>query len=145
MGYRSNIAAYFYVRQPYKSTQEGIDSYERAKGLFKVWWDGVCADPMYVTEFKRYAEVTEAGVLFRLDDVKWCDSYPDVQWFMQMMQRYRDDFIDNEELDGGSEVWKHFCMEYAVVGENYDDCTLGQEGYLCDFRLNISREIQISH
>lgn len=142
MGYRSEVTAYFYITQPQQ--ENAAEEHKKATALFDLWWQAVEADPMFVDNFGGCVRTTaDGGRLFQMGDVKWYDSYPDVRWFEDMKQRYVDELVDNETMDGGSQLNKWFCAEFVRIGENYEDVVTEYHGYSPEYRVNVQREISV--
>ena len=120
MGYRSNVKAVFYTSD-------------------KEQWPALrlFVDENFPEEFKYCLEVigssTYCGYVFSCEDVKWYDSYPDVQAYNK--------FVANYEglIDGEAELpWVY---EFIRIGEDTDDIeTEGAGNY--DHVLQVSREIR---
>jgi len=141
MGYRSDVAAYFYVSIHNKSPERA----DKARALLDLWWAGVQADGgLEAHSMKNDVTVDEHGVLFQFNDIKWYDGYKDVERFNRLATQFCEDFIANDELDGGSGINKLFCYEFARIGEELDDNEYTTEGYNVDFRLGINRSIEIN-
>lgn len=141
MGYSSDLAVYFYVVD-----SKDAEGSNRAKAMLKLWWSAVKSDPMFVDNFSNpdYYEETDSSILFRINDVKWYDEYPDVQWFTKMSNKYIKNFCENEELDGGSGLHNFFCYEFVRLGQNYEDIAFDYRGYGCESRLSVYRSIEVN-
>lgn len=61
-------------------------------------------------------------------DVKWYDSYPDVEWWQDIAGNFEQGYAS-------------LSMEIAVVGESVDDNRTDYYGEKVEYMLNISREI----
>ena len=85
------------------------------------------------------------GVLFTCDDVKWHDSYPDVQLFSRMQGLFIDRFIEASEIEG---VHVHdmdetpFAYEFMRAGEEHHDVVVTRHG---DYQryISFSRSIMV--
>ncbi len=64
-------------------------------------------------------------------DVKWYDSYPEVEWWDKLAN-------DFDETSEGTSL----SMEVAIVGESVDDNRTDYYGNNPEYRLNISRAIE---
>ena len=97
MGYRSNITAVFYT------TKEEFS-------MMKLY-----IDEHFPQEFKGYLTVQgERAYVFKLDNVKWYDSYPEVKAF----QRFVSNFL---EFTKGSDDSTQWAYEFLRVGEDSND------------------------
>jgi hypothetical protein len=80
-------------------------------------------------------------LVFKIDDVKWYESYPDVQRFKAMMNTFHDggdtfhDGGDDDEIPG-------YCTEFVRIGEDYDDVETEQTGDHVVHFLSVRREIE---
>jgi len=73
-------------------------------------------------------------LVFKIDDVKWYGSCPDVQRFTAMMNTFHDGGND-DEIPG-------YCTEFVRIGEDYDDVETEQTGeHIVNF-LSVRREIE---
>jgi len=61
-------------------------------------------------------------------DVKWYDSYPEVEWWQDIAGNFEQGYAS-------------LSMELAIVGESVDDNRTDYYGENCEYMLNISREI----
>lgn len=123
MGYRSNLVALIYPDTGTK--HEDKEPYEALKTLMN-------------TAFKEVADTfsidmewhdDSSCLKFDLQDVKWYETYPDVQAFTRMMSFFRD------EEHG-------YCTEFIRIGEDYDDLENYQTGHHVVGYLHVRREIE---
>jgi len=148
MGYRSNVVAYFYVTKNQVFDPE-IDpflhknGFDRALTLFRVWWENDDLTRALVERFGADVEATDRGVLFSCEHVKWYEGYEGVALFNKVATRFREDFIYNDELDGGVGMNKMFCYEFARIGEELDDNEFETFGVANEYRLHINRIITV--
>ena len=97
MGYRSNLTAVFYT------TKEKWP-------VLKLY-----IDEHFPEEFKGDLTVQgERAYVFKLDNVKWYDSYPEVQAF----ERFVSNFL---EFANGGDVSTPWNYEFVRIGEDSDD------------------------
>ena len=96
MGYRSNITAVFYT------TKEEFS-------MMKLY-----IDEHFPQEFKGYLTVQgERAYVFKLYNVKWYDSYPEVQAFQRFVSNFLKFTNAHEELN-----WHY---EFVRIGEDSND------------------------
>lgn len=139
MGYRSDVAAMFYV-SPTRLGDGEKDRTDAAKALLDIWWQTrmeTCPDWM-----KNHFKSTNRGYVFEMDDVKWYESYTDVIWFNTLADAFEEEFIENGDLDGNSGLNMYFAYEYIRIGEDEDDTKIRRLGE-CEYRIQISRSISI--
>jgi hypothetical protein len=97
MGYRSNVTAVFYT------TTEKFS-------MMKLY-----VDKHFPAEFKGYLTIQgERAYVFKLENVKWYDSYPEVQAF----KRFLSNFSQFAEDGDDSTQWSY---EFLRIGEDSDD------------------------
>lgn len=119
MGYRSDIKAVFYTDD-------------------KEQWPAL---RLFVTEnfpkdFEGNLEIigssTYSGYVFSLEDVKWYDSYPDVQAYNKFVEQY------TELVEGETELpWVY---EFIRIGEDTEDietASAGDAGYVLQVKRSI--------
>ena len=128
MGYRSNVVALIYPDTADHTTDDEL--YEALKTImnttFKDVMDAFSGDAFWRERSKC--------LMFKIDDVKWYDSYPDVQKFKAMMDAFHDGGHDGE-IPG-------YCTEFVRTGEDYDDVETEQTGdHIANF-LSVRREIE---
>ena len=101
MGYRSNVMAVFYTYDPmeYPSIKLFIDEH------VPEWFRG----DKYMTTFTGSNNLQ--GIKFDLQDVKWYESYPDVQGFEQALKKF-------EKLADEGSKW---LWEFVRLGEEVED------------------------
>lgn len=143
MGYRSCVTAIFYFTHypPVAHTGEGFA--EKAKALLDLWY----ADLKETTLFKEQwgdecFSAVERGYVFEIEDVKWYDTYKDICDYNAMVEKFCNDFIDNEQLDGGSGLHHMFCYEFVRIGEEVEDIQQEFRGEV-DYRLSINRSVYV--
>jgi hypothetical protein len=119
MGYRSDVAVVIY------GDQRDLDKYGALKVLMNTTFK------LSYTEFEINAEWHDSkGVLmFKIDDVKWYDSYLDVQDFMKMLREI-------EDLEG-------YNYEFMRVGEDTEDIETQHGGSQVDYLLRVTRSIEV--
>ena len=119
MGYRSDVSALIYGDG---RSQEGYDllktlmntTFKEAYGA----WDSQC-------EWHDHKRALE----FKIEGVKWYDSYPDVQNFMRMLEIVGD-------MDGLN-------CEFLRVGEDNDDIEQMNNGNDLLYALSVTRTIEV--
>ena len=101
MGYRSNVMAVFYTYDPieYPSIKLFIDEH------IPEWFRG----DEYMSTFTGSNNLQ--GIKFDLQDVKWYESYPDVQGFEQALKKF-------EKLADEGSKWN---WEFVRIGEETQD------------------------
>ena len=118
MGYRSNVTAVFYT------TKEKWP-------VLKLY-----IDEHFPEEFKGYLTIQgERAYVFKLDNVKWYDSYPEVQAF----QRFVSNFL---EFDKGGEDSTQWAYEFLRIGEDSNDV---EETYSnsAEYVISLSWDVEI--
>lgn len=123
MGYRSDVAAAFYVNKP--------DDFP----MLKLWLD----ENFPTSDWEQNIRWFSKGMLVECDSVKWYDGYPDVQAF----EAAADKFIElcNNELN--VEDVPKFNYEFIRIGEDYDDVDVVREGARCEYLLEVQRSISV--
>jgi hypothetical protein len=125
MGYRSNVAAMFYVNK--------VEHFP----MLKLWLQ----ENFPMGTFHDYIRWFDRGMVFEDDGVKWYDDYDDVKAFNKAAEDYQEliEDFDNSPVEGQP----MFCYEFIRVGENYDDVETEHCGDHCEFILNLSRNITV--
>lgn len=120
MGYRSDVAAYFYAT-------------DRDKVAFVKLWlkDNLPFGRWHEPDF----EEKDDGYLFMVDDVKWYESYADIVEFENIAQTFRTEFCNDAD--------RMAAYEFVRIGEEVADIETEYEGLDCEFRLNVSRAIDV--
>jgi len=141
MGYRSDVAAVFYV------THANEPDYPKAKALLDLWYAQLKETKWHRDDFGDcFSSLNKThgyGYTFQCEEVKWYDSYPNVRQFDEVVKKYHADYIDNDELDGGSGLNKYFCYEFVRIGEETDDIVEERSGDH-DYLLYVARSIAFS-
>ena len=120
MGYRSNVAALLYVTDKTRLPE------------LKLW----LTENFPIEEFGEDIRWFDRGIILECNDVKWYDSFPDVQKFNNAAQAFIDLFcVGNIEVFGGA-------YEFMRIGEEYEDIEALNEGD-CDYLLECTRSIDI--
>ena len=120
MGYRSTIAAAIY------GDDRDADKYAMLKTLMNTTFKETYAENEGNAEWLDHTRI----LMFRFDDVKWYESYPDVQRFMGMLR----------EIEG----LKDYNYEFVRLGEDDDDIERELGGNHCEYVLDIARSIQVN-
>lgn len=77
-------------------------------------------------------------MIFSCDDVKWYESYPDVQAFESAADKFVE--LCNAEVSEGSPTYNY---EFVRIGEDYDDVDVTREGIGCEYLLSVSRSVNV--
>jgi hypothetical protein len=125
MGYRSDVAAVFYVNK--------VEHFP----ILKLW----LTENFPMDTFHDNVRWFDRGMVFKDDDVKWYDDYDDVKAFNKGVEDYKELIEDFD--DSSVEGQPAFCYEFIRVGESYDDAETDHCGYHCEFILNLSRNITV--
>jgi hypothetical protein len=120
MGYRSDVAAAFYV------------SKEEHFPMVKLWLD----ENFPIKEFEENIRWFDRGMVFECSDVKWYDSYPDVKAFDTAADKFVE--LCNAEVSEGTPTFNY---EFVRIGENYEDVDVIREGIACEYLLEVSRGV----
>lgn len=123
MGYRSSVAAVFYVNK------------EENFPVLKLWLD----ENFPMQDWEDNVRWFRRGMVIEADYLKWYESYSDVK-------RYKDAeaaFIElcNNELR--LENTPTFLYEFVRIGEDYDDVDVVREGICPEFLLEINRSVHV--
>ena len=123
MGYRSDITAVFYTCKK--------DEWP----LLKLFVDeNFPKDLAECLEEKSEEPRKRWGFMFRVDDYKWYESYPEVQAFNEFEERFKS---MQKCVDG---TW---AFEFARIGEDYTDIENRSSDY-ADYVLNIARSVDVN-
>lgn len=122
MGYRSNVAAAFYVKD--------------AKHLpvLKLWLD----ENFPMDTFHNSIRWFDRGMMIEEEHVKWYESYDEVKAFDAAAEKYLE-LVNNDlgvEADAPS-----FSYEFVRIGEDDDDVETEYEGFNCEYLIGVSRSI----
>jgi hypothetical protein len=74
----------------------------------------------------------ESVLMFNMEDVKWYESFEDVQLFEQMMEAFNPDSSD--DIPG-------YCTEFIRIGEDAEDVEQRQTGSNNEYYLQVRRSI----
>jgi len=120
MGYRSQVAAVIYG-----DVRDNDEKYDLLKVLMNTTFKDV------YTEFEGNAEWHDGKRVleFKMEDVKWYESYPDVKRFMNMLD-------DIGDIEG-------FNYEFVRIGEESEDIETKSEGSYPEYILSVTRSIQV--
>lgn len=119
MGYRSQVKAVFYTEDKEKWPVLKLYMEEN----FPKEWS------LELIESSHYY-----GYVFSAGDIKWYESYPDVQAFDAFVDAYRN-LIDSES---STLSWAY---EFIRIGEDTEDIETDSEGN-CSYLLTVSRQIE---
>lgn len=119
MGYRSDVSTVIY------GDDRAAEKYALLKTLmnttFKVAYDSWSADAIW--------HDTKHVLEFKIEDVKWYESYADVAAFTQMLE-------DLQEIEGLN-------YEFVRIGEDDEDVERNNHGDGCEYITNVCRSIQV--
>jgi len=120
MGYRSDITVVIYGSECNAEKYEALrvlmpTTFAEAYGM----WDG-CAE----------WDTLHKTLIFRIEDVKWYETYPEVTAFTKMLETLTD------ELD--------YNYEMVRLGENYEDIEQTFGGSDVDYILCVQRSVDIN-
>lgn len=134
MGYRSEVIALIYpdIDDSAGETERGEKLYTQLKLLMATTFKDLLGGEEM--DFGTYMSWEDAeGVLkFNLEDVKWYESYPDVQAFMEMLRAF--DGNADEPIEG-------YCTEFIRLGEESDDTDVRSTGENIRYYLQVCRSI----
>ena len=127
MGYRSDVGVAIY---PGIGTDSEMceELYNKLKLLLATTYKKVMDE--YFGNDATFDDV-DKQVTFHIRDVKWYDSYPDVQAFMQMLNELGDGDLGN------------YGVEFVRMGEDYDDIDR-QEWGDTSYRVDVRRELEFN-
>ena len=107
MGYRSNVTAIFYAE-------------EKDWPVIKLWLDENRPNSIIgEDDFKGYQRGSLRGYYIEYDDVKWYDTYPNMQDFNSYASKYIVLFCN----EGSTAAY-----EFVRIGENYEDIEVDRNG-----------------
>jgi len=121
MGYRSNVMAVFYTYEPNEFPAMKLFIDENIPEWFK--------DEEFMSTFERTDNLQ--GVKFYLTDVKWYESYSDIQGFEQALKKF-------EKLADEGNKWY---WEFVRLGEEVEDIE-ERRSYQADGLLHVVRSIE---
>lgn len=122
MGYRSDVAAVFYVKDT------------KHFPLLKLWLD----ENFPTNTFHEYIRWFDRGMIFEESSTKWYDDYEEVKSFNAAERK----FLELVRTSSDPSAPK-FCYEFIRIGENYDDIEDLQDGDDCEYILGVNRSIAI--
>lgn len=117
MGYRSDVAAVFYVAK------------EKDFPVIKLWLN----ENFPMEAFKESLRWFDRGLVFNETGVKWYDDYEEVKAFNKVVGKFIDLFCEDDSATKGA-------FEIMKVGEDYDDVESDCYGDY-DNLLELKREI----
>jgi hypothetical protein len=122
MGYRSVVEAVFYTRK------------EEEYPLLKLYVDENIPK-FWKEEDEKYLKPIKArntwGYHFITDNVKWYESYPEIQEYSNFVERF-EEFAES----------RNWAYEFVRLGEEMDDIEEHRSTH-ADYILSVSREIQL--
>ena len=132
MGYRSDVVSAFYVNTTEDNQADALQGlrawYMLKKGECEAQ-DKSSADWL----FPNFREV-KRGYVFEAQDVKWYDSFEEVQMFDALADSFKAAFI--EDIDGEAD----HAYEFIRTGEEDDDIQREEDG-ASDYVLQVQRSI----
>ena len=123
MGYRSDVVGAFYVSK--------VEHFP----VVKLWLD----ENFPIKEFEGNVRWFNRGMVLECEDVKWYESFPDVQSYAKAA----DKFIDLCNAEVGDEGTPTFNYEFVRIGEAYEDVDVVREGIACEYLLEVSRGVVV--
>jgi len=120
MGYRSDVVGAFYV------------SKEEHFPMVKLWLD----ENFPIKEFEENIRWFDRGMVLECEDVKWYDSFPDIQAFEAAANKFVE--LCNAEVSEGTPTFNY---EFVRIGEEYEDVEVVREGIACEYLLEVSRGV----
>ena len=120
MGYRSDVMAVFYTYDP--------NEYPAIKLFIDENMPEWCRGDEHMSTFKKENLM---GIKFEFLDVKWYESYADVQGFEQALKKF-------EKLSDGGHAW---LWEFVRLGEEVEDVD-DKSSYQSDGLLHVVRSIE---
>ena len=121
MGYRSEVMAAFYTTNKDEAP------------LLKLFIEENWPKEGNLTAYEWLKSDKYFGILFYEEDVKWYESFPDVQAFDAFAEKFSE-IADSEEKRSD---WHH---EFVRIGEEYQDIEIKRSHY-GDNILSVSRAI----
>ena len=122
MGYRSDVAAVFYVSK--------VEHFP----VLKLWLQ----ENFPMDTFHDNIRWFDRGMVFECPDVKWYDSFPDVKDFESAADKFLD--LCNAEVSEGTPTFNY---EFIRIGENIEDVEVEREGIDYEYLLEVVRNISI--
>jgi hypothetical protein len=126
MGYRSDVSVVIY---PDERNQEKYD-------MLKVLMGTTFKDTVALFDANMEWRDEGCALIFNIVDVKWYDSYTDVQAFLHMLN-----VLANEVKEGGIEGYNY---EMVRLGEESDDIEFTEGGEYTAGVICVSRVVDIN-
>lgn len=120
MGYRSDVSAVFYARK-------------EDWPLAKLFFDENFPTKELGNSVREFETKRLQGYYFHETDVKWYDSYLEVQEF----EKFVDGFTERMFDESSPMPWMY---EFVRIGENYEDIEMKNEGDV-DWLLGVERRV----
>ena len=133
MGYRSQVKALIYPDAPedpmsVTNVQDYYtEKYELLKTLMKTTFGHLTDEGAWLANCFEFDDKRDR-LIFAAEDVKWYESYSEIAAF----HKFRDDVT---ELG--------YCTEFIRIGEETDDIQQDFTGTNIEYRLSVSRSIEI--
>jgi hypothetical protein len=121
MGYRSDVAAAFYVKDV------------KHFPMLKLWL--TANFPM--EQLGECVRWFDRGMMFEEECVKWYDDYEDVKAFDAAVEKYLE-LVNAARVNDDAPT---FLYEFVRLGENYEDIVTEYEGFDCECILGVTRSI----
>lgn len=132
MGYRSEVTMLFYANneEDFPMLKLWVD--ENLVPALREHWD---YDPLDGNEYRpqEFSRGQSKGYALNFSDVKWYESYPDVQAIEEAWSKFDKTFSDEESASFGA--------ERARIGEDYGDVEYDQTFHSMSL-LNIVRHAE---
>ena len=134
MGYRSEVALLIYGdAEPMVAYIAG----EKLKGLpphhDKHPFDGETTDHWFESSRREYQNGKQIILRLEWSNIKWYNTYSDIEWWENLIQTFKERYNDNTEVDMN--------LEFIRIGEDDDDVDTVYYGLNNDFHLRVHKEI----
>lgn len=124
MGYRSDVAAAFYVANT------------KDLPALKLW----LSENFPMEQFDTDITWFDRGMLMHCESVKWYDDFDEVRAFNAAVEAYTE-LCTN--LPPANPDEPSYSFEFVRIGENYEDIETREEGHGCEWFLEVNRSIRI--
>lgn len=133
MGYRSQVKALIYPDAPEDPMSVTnlpdyyTEKYDLLKTLMKTTFGHLTGEGAWLANGFEFDDKRDC-LIFTAEDIKWYESYPEVDAFHTFLN-------DVTELG--------YCTEFIRIGEETDDIQQDFTGTNIEYRLSVSRSIEI--
>lgn len=129
MGYRSDVAAAFYV------------THKQHLPILKLW----LSENFPMDLFSGHTRWFDTGMLLEEEGTKWYSDYDEVKAFDVAVRKFHGLIAEFDKPVTAITEDKppQFCYEFIRVGENYDDVETEYFGDGCQYLLGVERKITI--